>query len=382
MPDSKQLWRRGGVFLSGCLGGFVAVMADGLAKGDSSAVKRIANSLATTFRWIPDQTWIAALVVIVLAGLICLIRGMKTADAALAFGAGILSFVMTSTPPQAAPAVNQTGPPGNGAAPGEKPPGNGAIAFRPIAWPAPAPPPDQAAVDLTVEADSGKPIPEVTLEIQDAASRSIEARSVFASSRIRFSLQAGRSFVIYVKAPGYRIAEVLLELTPGETRSLKLTMESWGAPLGVQQLFRGIVDYQKVATVEGAAEVASSLGGQSVMTRQVQVQAGSDRRNGDFVFVFALTRKPQGLHLRLDKIVVRQDGSSGSTKWKFDVFADGLKIIDLPVREYDDGRQPPSPAGAEALLIPAGAAVRIRVLGYRTPKARAGLGPAWPVTQA
>ncbi len=91
----------------------------------------------------------------------------------------------------------------------------------------------------------------------------------------------------------------------------------------------------------------------------------------------AQTRKPAAANLQvtLEKIRVEWDGSVGPTGWLFDILVDGKRRLQLPKRNYDDGR--PSgrnnefvPDAAHRLvgsLSPAnGQAIRIEVKGTRS----------------
>jgi len=53
---------------------------------------------------------------------------------------------------------------------------------------------------------------------------------------------------------------------------------------------------------------------------------------------------PATLRLTLDKITVKEDGSSGATGWTFDVLLDGQRILNLPNKNYSD--RPARGAGA------------------------------------
>jgi hypothetical protein len=84
--------------------------------------------------------------------------------------------------------------------------------------------------------------------------------------------------------------------------------------------------------------------------------------------------------IRIDRIQVDDNGSSGAARWSFDISADGTKVISLPVRNYYKGRsalpqansssrqspaQDNSNRASGAWCMPAGQPIYINVTGVR-----------------
>jgi len=103
---------------------------------------------------------------------------------------------------------------------------------------------------------------------------------------------------------------------------------------------------------------------------EIPTRAGRPRE-GSFTFAFNARRLDGGsLSIRLDSIRVIEDGSSGTTRWSFDVFANGgAPAFTVPETRYDDrvGRyaMPRDRSVETTVRIDNAGWVELRVLGHR-----------------
>ena len=89
---------------------------------------------------------------------------------------------------------------------------------------------------------------------------------------------------------------------------------------------------------------------------------------GAFRFNLSFIRKgPHAISLTLDDIEIHQDGSSGSTRWLFDIVIGGHHAIRLPMQRFDDTKKPTRCVMGESADVTLSQAVRpidVRVIGY------------------
>jgi hypothetical protein len=91
---------------------------------------------------------------------------------------------------------------------------------------------------------------------------------------------------------------------------------------------------------------------------------------GDFEFVFQVDSTSKPAAIRLNEIRVIDDSSAGSTRWSFDVWAEGRRIFAVPMRRYSDSGHPSlcrvlSDELLEGQFSASGKLSQIQVFGYK-----------------
>jgi hypothetical protein len=119
---------------------------------------------------------------------------------------------------------------------------------------------------------------------------------------------------------------------------------------------------------QGSLTLLTNLGPAGTKVDRVQVRAAKDK-TGNFTFIFTFSRYGQTLHVRLDEIAVTDDGSAGSTRWRFDVLVGSTLAFTVREVAYDDNVRNYRLQSKERLEadVPASNAttVEIKVIGYR-----------------
>lgn len=221
---SPQMWITAG---SGMVGGFLAVLADVAQKDDASAVLNLASGIAKLH--IRCEPIVVALLLILLAGALCLIFEAANKKAAFYIGASILTVIMTVVPVRRAPSIEalpEKTPDSGPAASGER------LIRRAAFEPAEA----TGRVILTLRAPGQQRITEVTVEIRNPASGATLASSTYSNSTIDLALPPDR-VAIRVSVPGYKLAQQTLSVRPGQVREVQVDLEPTAMPLGLQKLF-------------------------------------------------------------------------------------------------------------------------------------------------
>jgi len=189
---------------------------------------------------------------------------------------------------------------------------------------------------------------------------------LFAGERLLFSVP-DRPYDDRASPPWYRMddkAEARIQISIFETAPLRLRVVGHRPPQAEGEV---------TVPLESVTTSAQSLA-------PLHVSVASNPRAGDFQFHFALSREAEqnpagttGVTVRLDEIVVKEDGGVGSANWSFDVFGGENLLFTLPEKAYNDKTSPrysPQSDGKSSGDVEvAGETVRIRVRGHHPPQA-------------
>jgi hypothetical protein len=226
--------------LSGMVGGFLAVLADVAQKDDASAVLNIASGIAKLN--IKCQPFAIAIVLVLLAGAICLILDAANTKAAFYIGASILTLIMTLVPVRRSPSIES-------ALPALRPVLQDRLIRPALFWQEAAPAvrarrPTSAGtglVNLTLTAKDKGSIGQFTVEIRNPDTGAITARSTYATpNNVELRIPPGR-VELRISVSGYKLARQTLTITPGQTQEVAVDLEPSIMPLGLQKLLDGYV---------------------------------------------------------------------------------------------------------------------------------------------
>lgn len=125
---------------------------------------------------------------------------------------------------------------------------------------------------------------------------------------------------------------------------------------------------QQVApTAIGCLLVPSDVGPAAV-TRRTQVRA-QNLRQGNFTLYFSIAGTKGQVWIRLDQVQIVDDGSAGTTRWRFDVFTDSRKAFSAPIETYADDvvtyRMRAGDRGVETQATSASGLIEIKIVGTR-----------------
>ncbi len=175
--------------------------------------------------------------------------------------------------------------------------------------------------------------------------------------------KVARNAAQYVRPDrGGYTAYALLQLNRGFVEPS--AVREYASSSAVQRQTPTAVGYLLVPTVVSPAGV----------TKRTQVRM-PNLRQGNFYLYFTLAGTKGGVWIRLDQIQVFDDGSVGTTRWRFDVFVNGAKAFSTPVAGYTDDvityRMRAGDRSMETQASSAGGLIEIRIAGYRVSAARA-----------
>lgn len=211
---------------SSAVGAGAAVLADLTQKNEASALLKIGE--------VCGATWLAALVVVVLAVAVCFIFECHTPRRAFYTGASVLTILMATVPYKVPPSINTnpdkmatSAPPQTGFILGPS------VAFAQARTAAVAP----VALRVNLTTEDGQPISRAILTLRDAESDAIVARSNLAGSSFDLYPAPGR-YALTVAVPGYAITRREIDLRPGHPLRLDIPLAADATPLQIQRLFR------------------------------------------------------------------------------------------------------------------------------------------------
>jgi len=379
------------VCLAAFLGGFVASLADLIMKREAAATKVIAETLHQQLH-VPEvaASPVALLMIGFLAVCLCAIKRIANMEKAFNLSLGVLSFFATVTPYK--PVANnqnykaEAEQPGDRAASQPADPGGAprGITLRTASPTAPrmtllaalpAGLPAAGKVEIHMETPDRKQVADATFTFRDPRTRKIFARSTLTGNAFIFTLPPGL-YDISVEASGFYLVEDRITVQAGQVEVVVVELRTNVAPIGVQQLVKGLIGVDRLSRfalrAEGSQSLPADLQGRPSFDIELPVVAPNNAKEGKFNFRFALSRSASGAaRLRLNEIQVFEDGSAGSTRWLFEVFLDDRRAFSLPVRSYDDDPKPgrfaiaaKEKAEADLELVP-GRRVVLRVIGYK-----------------
>lgn len=208
--------------LSGLVGGIIAALADVVQKGEASAIGKIEKTIETHLLEggnIPQYTVVLFLSLLAVA--LALIFEAKTKIKAFVIGASILSLIMTFVPYESANSLI----------------GKSASMVRPAVFLAQAKE-ELVKVNIHLVPQDEAAITEATITLASHEFKEVIARSKFTNVNFHFYQNPGR-YLLTIEVPGYRIAEIMLVLFPGEIETFYLVkLEPTWVPLPVQRLLR------------------------------------------------------------------------------------------------------------------------------------------------
>jgi hypothetical protein len=221
-----KLYRQLALGGSSAVGAGAAVLADLTQKNEASALLKIGE--------VVGPTWLAALVVVVLAVAVCFIFECATPRRAFYTGASVLTILMATVPYKVPPSINTNpdkvvtaAPRQTGWLPGP------AVAYA-QARTAAVPP---VALRVNLTADDGQPVSRALLTLRDPESDVIVARSSLGGASFDLYPAPGR-YALVVEVPGYAITRRAVDLRAGHPLQLDIRLAADAIPLPLQRLYR------------------------------------------------------------------------------------------------------------------------------------------------
>ena len=208
MGKSKNIVGCLGLGLSGLVGGVLCVFADLGLKNTSSATLTIARNLQEIFKTSDSMhsILITAFIILALAVSMCFIFPINSKEKAFFRGASVLAIAMTVVP------INEPGSLKTG--------------------------PNSVEVNVIVQASDARSITEIVVELKNAQTKAIVARSKFNGGQFTFYQDAG-NYLIYFQVHGYKIESRELNLIEGKPpQTLHITLTPTGVPIFLQRILK------------------------------------------------------------------------------------------------------------------------------------------------
>jgi hypothetical protein len=221
-----KLYRQLALGGSSAVGASAAVLADLTQKNEASALLKIGD--------VVGATWLAALVVVVLAVAVCFIFECPTPRRAFYTGASVLTILMATVPYKIPPSINTNPDKVATAAPRQ----TGWLLGPSMAYAqarTAAASPVALRVNLTTE--DGRPVSRALLTLRDPESDAIVARSNLSGASFDLYPAPGR-YALVVEVPGYAITRREIDLRAGRPLQLDIRLEADAIPLPLQRLYR------------------------------------------------------------------------------------------------------------------------------------------------
>ncbi len=197
-----------GLGLSGLVGGVLCVFADLGLKNASSATLTIARNLQEIFKTSDSihSILVTAFIILALAVSMCFIFPINSKDKAFFRGASVLAIAMTVVP------INEPG----------------SLKTSP----------NSVGVNVMVQTPDAKSITEIVVELKNAQTKAIVARSKFSGGQFTFYQDAGH-YLIYFQVDGYKIESRELNLIEGEPpQTLRITLTPTRVPMFLQRILK------------------------------------------------------------------------------------------------------------------------------------------------
>ena len=229
------------ISLSAAVGGFVAGLADIVAKGEgASAIEKIADT-ATEVAGMVFPSFVVVFLLMGLAVALCFIFEVQTKKKAFFVGASILSIIMTFVPYELTLSSSPLTNPNKKAVESSTEGSRSYNFFSPALCFAQAPDETRPLVRVRIHlvTDDERPISEAIVILRESQNRKIVARFKFAGSDFVFYQLAG-DYIITAEVPGYRIAELKINVQAGggPESLFVIPLKSTWIPLPLQRFLK------------------------------------------------------------------------------------------------------------------------------------------------
>jgi len=221
-----KLYRQLALGGSSAVGASAAVLADLTQKNEASALLKIGD--------VVGATWLAALVVVVLAVAVCFIFECPTPRRAFYTGASVLTILMATVPYKVPPSINTN--PDKVATVAPRQTGwllGPSMAYAQVRTAAVSP----VALRVNLTTGDGRPVSRAILTLRDPESDAIVARSNLSGASFDLFPAPGR-YALVVEVPGYAITRREIDLRAGRPLQLDIRLEADAIPLPLQRLYR------------------------------------------------------------------------------------------------------------------------------------------------